>query len=180
MSKNTSGNTAACDHPRPRTGVVTLLALGIGGFVTGPTGPGTWQPSWSSTPSLGAWPCLRGASAPALPVHQGAQGDVEWEFIRSKIGARRRRSYGLTLSVPGWGPSFATEPSTLLHLHNIFGWRGSAALGRSVVRFLNFGNMSLCALVLQPCRGARVRTSQRHFMSSVLLACMPPDLGMSS
>ena len=84
MSKNTSGNTAACDHPRPRAGVDTLLALGIGGFVTGPTGPGTWQPSWSSTPSLGAWPCLRGASAPALPVHQGAQCDVLWCFSGPK------------------------------------------------------------------------------------------------
>ena len=65
--------TAACGHPRPRTGVGTLLALRIGGFVTGPIGPGTWQPSRSSTPRLGAWPCPRGASAPALPVHQGAQ-----------------------------------------------------------------------------------------------------------
>ena len=86
VPKNTSGSTAACDHPRPRAGVDTLLALGIGGFVTGPTGPGTWQPSWCSTPSLGAWPCLRGASAPALPVHQGAQCDVVWGFTRSKIG----------------------------------------------------------------------------------------------
>ncbi len=116
VSTNTSGNTAACDHPRPRTGVGTLLALGIGGFVTGPTGPGTWQPSWSSTPPLGAWPCLRGASAPTLPVQQGAQCDVVRAFLRSKIGARRHRSHDLTFSVPGQDPCFATEPSTMLHL----------------------------------------------------------------
>ena len=84
MSKHTSRCTAACGHPRPRTGVGTLLALSTGGFVTGPFGPGTWQPSRSSTPLLGAWPCLRGASAPALLVQQGLQWSFCVVFPRSR------------------------------------------------------------------------------------------------
>ena len=174
VPKNTSGSTAACDHPRPRAGVDTLLALGIGGFVTGPTGPGTWQPSWSSTPSLGAWPCLRGASAPALPVHQGAQCDVVWGFTRSKIGPA---GIGLMVSrSPYQGLARVLLP--ILHLAVIS--LRSAGPGYE----LNFGAVSILVTVSAcdcstPCRGAQLCT-QLHVFSPIRMYAPRPRLCLRS
>ena len=165
-------NTAACDHPRPRARVETLLALGIGGFVTGPAGPETWQPSRCSTPSLGAWPCLRGASAPALPVHQGAQCDVVWGFTRSKIGPA---GIGLMVS----RSPYQGLARVLLSILAVISLR-SAGPGYEV----NFDAVSILVTVpacdcSTPCRGAQLCT-QLHVFSHICMYAPRPRLCLRS
>ena len=165
-------NTAACDHPRPRAGVETLLALGIGGFVTGPTGPGTWQPSWCSTPSLGAWPCLRGASAPALPVHQGAQCDVVWGLSGPKS---EPAGVGLMVSrSPYQGLARVLQPYlAVISLRSAGpGYEG------------NFDAVSILVTVSAcdcstPCRGAQLCT-QLHVFSPIRMYAPRPRLCLRS
>ena len=173
VPKNTSGSTAACDHPRPRAGVDTLLALGIGGFVTGPTGPGTWQPSWCSTPSLGAWPCLRGASAPALPVHQGAQCDVVWGFTRSKIGPA---GIGLMVSrSPYQGLARGLLP--ILHLA-VISLRSAGPGYEGILTVSILVTVSACDCST-PCRGAQLCT-QLHVFSPIRMYAPRPRLCLRS
>ena len=140
--------------------------MGIGGFVTGPIGPGTWQPSWSSTPSLGAWPCLRGASAPALPVHQGAQCDVLWCLSGPKS---EPAGVGLMVSrSPYQGLARVLQPYlAVISLR-------SAGPGYEV----NFDAVSILVTVSAcdcstPCRGAQLYTQLFAFSPSRMYAPRP-------
>ena len=63
----------------------------------GPAGLEARQPSWSSTPSLGAWPYLWGGVAPHLPVHKGQQcGGVD---VVSGVSEIRPAGLGLTYAL---------------------------------------------------------------------------------
>ena len=72
----------------------TRLAFGSGRFLMGPAGLEARQPSRSSTPPLGAWPYLWGASPPTYRCTKASSVDVFWWV--SGVSEIRPAGLGLT------------------------------------------------------------------------------------
>ena len=75
----------------------TRFAFGSGRLLMGPAGLEAWQPSWSSTPSLGAWPYLWGASPPTYRCTKASSVD-EGVWV-SGVSEIRPAGLGLTCAL---------------------------------------------------------------------------------
>ena len=120
----------------------TRFAFGSGRFLMGPAGLGARQPSWSSTPSLGAWPYLWGRFAPHLPVHKGQQCGLECSV--SWVSEIRPAGLGLTcafeagvgrdLCIDGLAPGLILTKCFLGSFHMLIRCRCGSCLCRPFKR----------------------------------------------